>query len=272
MSSFLTDSNFKLFKDKIYHESGIHFSEINRPILESRIKERLRITNISTPETYFQFVISNKDELDTLLDAITTNLTNFFRNESHFKALDNIIIPEIASRKGSQNKKRLKIWSAGCSTGEEPYSVAISCLEKLPDPHNWQIQILASDISLKSLLIAKEGYYTSEKIVNVKPEYLEKYFDKLGNGYKVKDKIKSLIRFDFHNLKFDNGERDLDIVFCRNVIIYFDREAQIEVIQKFSLCSNEDMYLFIGHSESLFGMNTDFKFHKLGDACVYRKK
>ena len=272
MSSFLSDKDFNQFKEKIYDESGIHFSAVNRPILESRIKERLRVKKIETPQSYYELICGNRNELDYLLDSVTTNLTNFFRNDTHFEALSNQVLPEIIQRKTAENKKKIKVWSAGCSTGEEPYSIAIAILERLSNYEGWHIDILASDISLKSLIVAKEGFYNSNKVENVKPDYLLKYFDEADGGYQIKDAVKSLCRFDYHNLKFDNGERDIDIIFCRNVIIYFDRTAQLEVIKKFSECSNEEGYLFIGHSESLFGMETSYKFHKIGKACVYRMK
>lgn len=270
--NFLTDNDFHLFKDKIYQESGIHFSDINRPILESRIKERLKLKKMESPQDYFNIIIANKDELDYLLDSVTTNLTSFFRNEGHFNSLREEVIPEIIARKKGSMQKRIKIWSAGCSTGEEPYSLAIALLEILSEDKSWDIKILASDISLKSLLVAREGYYSKDKLDSVNPDYLKKYFNQTEGGYRIRDFVKSLIRFDFHNLKFDNGERDFDIILCRNVIIYFDRVAQQEVIKKFGICLNEDGYLFIGHSESLFGMESEFKFHKMNHACVYRKK
>ncbi len=267
--SYLKDEEFQKFKDLIYNESGIHFSNVNRPILESRVRERLKITNLEKPMDYFKLVMSDKNETITLLDSVTTNLTRFFRNESHFNALREVVIPEIVKRK--KQDKKIKIWSAGCSTGEEPFSIAILLLEVIKDYYSWVIDILASDISLKSLMVAKKGFYTKERVESVDKQILNKYFDEKDNGYQIKDFIKDLVRFDYHNLKFDNGERDLDIIFCRNVIIYFDRKAQEEVIKKFSLTLNDEGYLFIGHSESLFGMDTDFKFHKIGNGCVYRK-
>ncbi len=267
--SYLKDEEFEKFKDLIYNESGIHFSNMNRPILESRIKERLKVKKLTEPLEYFKLVHSDKNETMTLLDSVTTNLTRFFRNESHFQALREIVFPEIINRK--KDEKKIKIWSAGCSTGEEPFSIAIMLLEVLKDNYTWNIDILASDISLKSLMVAKKGLYNKERVEAVKKDVLDKYFEKTDNGYQIKDFVKDLVRFDYHNLKFDNGERNIDIIFCRNVIIYFDRKAQEEVIQKFSLSLNDDGYLFIGHSESLFGMDTDFKFHKIGNACIYRK-
>lgn len=267
--SYLKDEEFQKFKDLIYNESGIHFSNINRPILESRIKERLKFTKLEKPMDYFNLVVSNKNETMTLLDSVTTNLTRFFRNDTHFDSLRKVVLPEIIKRKN--NEKKIKIWSAGCSTGEEPYSIAIEILEAIKDNYSWSIDILASDISLKSLMVAKKGFYNKERVESVDKKILNKYFDEVEGGYQIKAFVKDLVRFDYHNLKFDNGERNLDIVFCRNVIIYFDRKAQEEVIRKFSIALNDEGYLYIGHSESLFGMDTDFKFHKIGNACVYRK-
>ncbi len=265
---FLTDQEFTLIKDLIYKESGISFSDINRPILESRIKERCRKKQIEIPEEYYKIVSADHEELKILLDSVTTNLTKFFRNDAHFKALKHGIIPEIVKRKLDRH---IKIWSAGCSTGEEPYSILIYLYENLPDPDTWNINIIASDISLKSLLVAKEGYYTKERCDAIPEAYLAKYFDKIDKGYKIKDFFRKLIRFDYHNLKYDNGERDFDIILCRNVIIYFDKKAQEEVVGKFSKALHKDGYLFLGHSESLYGMDTDFKFSKIEDAIIYRK-
>ncbi|MDH5682775.1 MAG: protein-glutamate O-methyltransferase CheR, partial [Spirochaetota bacterium] len=148
----LSDDVFNLFKDKIYQESGIHFTVVNRPILESRIRERLRQHNLDSARDYYTIINNDSSELKLLLDCVTTNLTSFFRNEAHFIALKDIVFPEIVKRKTAQGRKKLKIWSAGCSTGEEPYTIAVLALEHIPMPDSWTIEILASDISLKSLL------------------------------------------------------------------------------------------------------------------------
>jgi chemotaxis protein methyltransferase CheR len=265
---YLSIDEFNLIKDVIYHESGISFSDTNRPILESRIKERCRKNQITSPTDYYNLVKDNPEELKLLLDSVTTNLTKFFRNDSHFKTLKEDVIPELSKRKVD---RKIKVWSAGCSTGEEPYSVLMYLEEYLPDPDSWSIEIIASDISLKSLLVAKAGFYPTERCEVIEPSFLSKYFDAVDNGYKIKDFYKAKIRFDYHNLKYDNGERDFDIILCRNVIIYFDKKAQEEVIKKFETCLSKDGYLFLGHSESLYGMQTAFKFNKIGDACLYRK-
>jgi len=265
---YLTDEEFNLIKDLIYKESGISFSNINRPILESRIKERCRQKKIDLPKEYYQIVLKDTEELKILLDSVTTNLTKFFRNDTQFVALRENVIPELIKKK---TDKKIKVWSAGCSTGEEPYSIAMYFYEYIPNPQAWEFSIIASDISLKSLLVAKTGFYSDERCESIEKGFLGKFFDKVENGFQIKDFLKTPIRFDYHNLKNDNGERNFDIIMCRNVIIYFDKKAQEELLNKFETSLNNDGYLFLGHSESLFGMNTGFKFSKIGDAIIYRK-
>ncbi len=269
MSDFLKDDQFEKFKELIYKESGIHFSNSNRSILESRLKERLRNAGLSDIDEYYSRILKDQEELRVLLDSVTTNLTRFFRNTLHFKTLENYVIPDIVQYKSEKNETRIRVWSAGCSTGEEPYSIAMVLKDKLDD--KFELDIVGSDLSLKSLMIAKEGYYPESRIQGVPPEYLEKFFEAKREGYQIKDEIKKIVRFDYHNLKYESGLKNVDILFCRNVIIYFDRTAQEEVINRFWKVMTNHSYLFIGHSESLFGMNTKFEFVKTNWATVYRK-
>jgi chemotaxis protein methyltransferase CheR len=163
----------------------------------------------------------------------------------------------------------IRFWSAGCSTGEEPYTIAMMMNEILPPA--WTYDILASDISLKCLMTAKEGFYAESRIDGIPPNYLLKYFDKVDGGYKVKPILQSKIKFDYHNLKNESGQKNFDILFCRNVIIYFDEAAQTAVINRFWNSMAPKSFLFIGHSESLFGMDTKFEFLKTEWATLYRK-
>ena len=264
---FLNDANFELYRDMIYKESGITFTPTNRSILESRLKERLREKGIDSVKTYYDKIISDKEELKGFLDSITTNLTRFFRNQAHFDALEKFVIPEVMKIKKTPGT--IRIWSAGCSTGEEPYTISMLMNEILPKP--WAYEILASDISLKCLMTAKEGFYADNRIVGIPDNYLAKYFDKVDGGYKIHADIHSKIKFDYHNLKNDSQQRNLDVVFCRNVIIYFDEVAQTAVIKRFWDSMASKSFLFIGHSESLFGMDTKFEFLKTEWATLYRK-
>jgi chemotaxis protein methyltransferase CheR len=269
MTGFLTDSDFEKFRALIYDESGIHFSESNRTILESRLKERLKKAEMDSVSSYYTLIKGNTEEMKTLLDSVTTNLTRFWRNTAHFQTFENHVVVDLVEHKKSTGDKKIKLWSAGCSTGEEPYSLAIVLKELLPP--GFTAEITASDISLKSLMIAKEGFYPETRISGVPEQYLTKYFEKKGNGYQIKDEIRSMIKFDYHNLKNDSGLRNLDTVFCRNVIIYFDETAQKAVINRFWEAMSNHSFLFIGHSESLFGMNTQFEFVKTEWATLYRK-
>jgi len=269
-SEFLNDADFEMYRSLIYSESGITFTPANRSILESRLKERLREKSVDSVKTYYSTIISNKEEMKGFLDAITTNLTRFFRNQAQFDAFEKHVIPELINniKKGSAGST-IKIWSAGCSTGEEPYTIAMLLSEILPSP--WKFEIIASDISLKCLMTAKEGFYADNRMDGIPDSYLKKYFDKVDGGYHVHPDIQQKIKFDYHNLKNDSGQRGIDVVFCRNVIIYFDEAAQTAVMNRFWDAMASKSFLFIGHSESLFGMDTKFEFVKTEWATLYRK-
>jgi chemotaxis protein methyltransferase CheR len=269
MSGFLADEEFEQFRRLIYNESGIHFSSSNRSILEGRLKERVKKAGASSVKSYYEHILQDEDELKSLLDSVTTNLTRFFRNHAHIQTFQYYVIPDLITHKKAQGDKTIRLWSAGCSTGEEPYTIAIVLQECLPPDMTYEI--VASDISLKSLMIAKEGFYNDNRITGVPDEYLQKYFDRRSDGYKISPKIKEHITFDYHNLKNDSGLRGLDVVFCRNVLIYFDEAAQKAAVDRFWETMSWHSFLFIGHSESLFGMQTGFQFLKTDWACIYKK-
>ena len=264
---FFSDADFSSYRNLIYNESGIHFTITNRSILESRLKEQLRNNSVPNVKAYFDIISRDKEELKLFLDSITTNLTRFFRNQAHFDALEHYVIPELMKIKTGTHF--IRVWSAGCSTGEEPYTIAMLLNEILPPP--WKYEIIASDISLKCLMTGKEGFYANTRIEGIPENYLKKYFDQIEGGYKIHSDIQSKIRFDYHNLKNDSGLNNLDVIFCRNVIIYFDEAAQNAVINRFWDALSGNSFLFIGHSESLFGMDTKFEFVKTQWATLYRK-
>ncbi len=269
MPDFLTDNDFKLFSDLIYKSSGITFSATNRSILESRLKERLREKKLEKVSEYYNILIKDSEEQKTLLDLVTTNLTRFFRNQPHFDALQHYVIPELVKIKKAEGKNKISIWSAGCSTGEEPYTIAMVMKKHLPT--GFTAEIMASDLSLKCLLVAKAGFYQEQKIAGIPDDYLKSYFNKVNEGYQVKSEIMQMVNFDYHNLKHDSKHTNFDLVFCRNVIIYFDDAAQRDVINRFWRAMSPKSFLFIGHSESLFGMDTKFEFLKTDWACFYKK-
>ena len=270
MEMVLSEQEFELFRNVIYNQSGINFSNSNRTVLESRLRERLRTSQLDTVRQYYDLILKNDEEMREFLDSVTTNLTRFFRNTAHFQTFENFVLPNLTEHKKNLHNSRVRIWSAGCSTGEEPYSVAIAVREKLDS--RFQIEIIGSDLSLKSLMTAKKGFYPESRVDGIPPAYLSRYFDRKRDGYQIRDEIKKMVRFDYHNLKFDSGLNNIDIIFCRNVLIYFDGPAQKAVVDRFWKAMTDHSFLFIGHSESLFGMNTKFEFVKTQWACIYRRR
>ena len=266
----ITEEYLELFKEFIYNKSGIRFNLINQVILESRIQSSMKERNILNVEDYYKLISADKQELKLFLDNITTNLTKFFRTESNFNLLKNKVLPIVLNNK--KDAETIHIWSSGCSTGEEPYSIAMTCLET-PNLYRNNVKIYATDISMQSLEVAKMGIYDKDKVSNISNEYLTKYFDEMPNGkYKVKDYIKNMITFEYHNLITPNNRYlNMDIVFCRNVLIYFDNESVKLTVNRFYDILNKHGFLFIGHSESLFGLDTKFKFNNIDDSIVYTK-
>ena len=269
MPDLLSDAEFEMFRKVIYDESGITFSGTNRSVLDSRIRELLRQKKLDSVAKYYTLILQNKEEMKEMLDSVTTNLTHFFRTQPHFDALINYVVPHLIDYKKQHGSDMIRVWSAGCSTGEEPYTIAMILKTILPPPFTFKIT--ASDISLKSLMVGRLGFYADNRMDGVPADYLAKYFTKSSGGYQVNRDIMDTINFDYHNLSHDSGKRDFDIVFCRNVLIYFDEAAQMAVIKRFWDAMAPHSYLFIGHSESLFGMKTKFEFLKTDWACLYQK-
>ena len=269
MLEILNDQDYEKFRKVIYDQCGITFSATNRSILDSRIKDLLRKKNIASPAEYLDLVLKNSEEMKIMLDSVTTNLTRFFRNQPHFDAFINYVIPAVIEQKKKGTDRTIKIWSAGCSTGEEPYTIAMIMKEICPP--GFDFRVTSSDISLKSLMVGQQGFYADNKVDGIPENYLAKYFTKVDGGYQVKKELQDTIHFDYHNLMNDSGARNLDVVFCRNVLIYFDEPAQLAVINHFYDSMGPHSYLYIGHSESLFGMKTQFEFLKTQWACLYKK-
>ena len=254
VSDVMTPDEFKLFRDLIHNECGIFLKEEKRDFLKMRVEKRLKTLSIGSYFNYYRYVKDerNRRELSSLLDSITINETYFFRNTPQFEILRERVIPELIERKRKAGDYNLMAWSAGCATGEEPYSIAIEiwrCIET-----------------------GQKGVYSGEKLKDVPPEYLAKYFIYSDESYQVLDNVKRLVIFDFHNLKHENGLTEVDVVFCRNVMIYFDIEEQKRIVARFQKVLNTDGYLFLGHAESLQGIaNGDFRFLYLNKGTAYQK-
>lgn len=269
----LTDEEFKKFSKLIYEESGIFLRESKITLLSNRLRKRLKALNLDTFSEYFNIIsrLSDKTkEIEALIDVVSTNETYFFRNEKQFEALTTVCFPELAARKDSQ--KKLRIWSAGCSTGEEPYSISICILDNIRLFQNWKIEIIATDIAPSVLEFARKGVYSGRRIEKVSKEHLNKYFiqDKINNEfYAVTNNVKSNVYFSMLNLFKDPYPTDIDIIFCRNVMIYFDKEHQRKLLSGFYASIQKSGYLFLGHSETIHSISDDFIYRKILNTPIY---
>ncbi len=273
----LTEDLFKSITDFIYRYSGLYFGEDARYILERRLQKRILQLHLNSFRKYYYHLLYDRDghkEVDSLVDLLTTNETYFFREKAQLKAFIEEIIPELTERKKQQGSRTIKLWSAGCSTGEEPYTIAMLILEKKL-LSAWDISIQACDINKSVLQNARTGIYRESAFRSTEPYFKRKYFDDLGdNTYKIKDEVRRLINFGWVNLYDEKKSAlvgNLDVIFCRNVIIYFDREAKRKVIDSFYENLNQEGYLLLGHSESLLNITTNFKLKHLKYDMVYQK-
>jgi chemotaxis protein methyltransferase CheR len=271
----MTDDEFRLFRDLIHKECGIFFANGKKGFLSTRIAQRIELASLNSFYRYYRFLQGNgadqKAELMRLLDLLTINETGFFRNRPQFELLEQKVLPEIVGSKKASFDTGLRIWSAGCSTGEEPYSIAISVLESLPFRQDWDIRIYASDLALSVLETAASGIYASSRLEGIGDERRRRYFESCAGGYIVRDDVKRLVIYDFHNLKHENGLKNLDIIFCRNVLIYFDPEEQNKVLDKFIRALKPGGFLFLGHSESVLGLTDELEFVHHNKGTAYRK-
>jgi chemotaxis protein methyltransferase CheR len=255
----LSDEIFGLFQNLIYKTAGIRLSSQKKGLLSSRLLRRLKKLGIDSLHEYYRMVEDDSDELVEMLNCISTNTTHFFRENHHFEYLKNKTMPELLRIKSSE--KTIRIWSAGCSTGEEPYSIAITLCEALGDMRGWDIKVLATDISTKVLDAAWSGIYEYEAVSDMPEDIVRRYFLR-GTGenigkVKVRDFLKDMIRFRRLNLKEGAYpfKRKFDVIFCRNVMIYFDEGMKQHVLSMFHRHLSDSGYLFLGHSETMLGSN-----------------
>ncbi|MDH4027741.1 MAG: protein-glutamate O-methyltransferase [Nitrospirota bacterium] len=275
----MSQEDFRRISEFVQKELGIMMPPAKRIMVQSRLQKRLRALRMSSYKQYCEYVFSPRGiegELVHMIDLVTTNKTDFFREPAHFEYLISTAVPELARLTGAGAGKQLMIWSAGCSTGEEPYTLAMVLQDYAEKslPRKFAYTILATDISTKVLNIAQKGIYSVDRITPVPMEFRKKFL------LRSRDREKGLVMFNreireiirFRRLNFmdeDFGFREpLDIIFCRNVIIYFDRNTQKKLFNQFYRHMTPGGYLFTGHSETLNGL--DVPFTRVGTA-VYRK-
>ncbi len=267
----LSDSDFNKLRDMIYNEAGIKLADVKKILMQSRLIKRLRELRLESFSEYYDYLVENyEDEKINFINAITTNKTDFFRENDHFEYMKKHILPEFEKKR----EKELRIWSAGCSTGEEPYTIAITLFDYFNGKIAPDFLLLATDIDTQVLDKAREGNYPVEHLSEVDPRYLKTYFTyhqtERGGVYSVKDQLKDVVYFRRLNLLQDEYpmKKKFDIIFCRNVIIYFDRETQKKLFEKYYSYLKDDGYLLIGHSENITSITDKFT---LAGRTIYRK-
>ncbi|MCK5147496.1 protein-glutamate O-methyltransferase CheR [bacterium] len=265
-------------RDLVYQETGMFFPDEKRYYFESRFNKRVKALTLRGFNEYFLFLKSGKDrknELNLLMNELTINETSFFRNKPQFSALEKIIIPEIVKAKEGTALKKLKLWSAGCSSGEEVYTLAMIANEMQKTIlKGWNIEIVGTDISKRVLAKAESGLYREYAVKNMPELYKKKYITQKGDEYQVDPGLNKIIKFTHFNLNDDMAMmfmKGFDIIFCKNVLIYFDINSKKRVIQHFFNSLIKGGYLFVGFSESLFGINDRFKLIHYPGGMVYRK-
>lgn len=264
----LTDREFKMFRDLIFEKSGINLRKGKKELVRTRLGSRIKAKNLKSFEDYFRYIKEDKsnDELLNALDAISTNLTSFFREIKHFQFIEEKIIPELMAEKKPAGNQALRAWSAGCSSGEEPYTILFTLLENVELSNSWEIKLLATDISLEMLEKAISGVYSEDKMTDVPKHMIGRYFRKGSNEnaglYRVKPEIRRLAHFRRFNLMTYQFpfKYKFDFIFCRNVMIYFDKSTQQSLILKLYDALANGGYLLIGHAESLTGIEHQFKY------------
>jgi chemotaxis protein methyltransferase CheR len=274
----LSPEDFSLFQELLIEASGLQFEESRNQSLHLALWQRLEHRGYDSYREYYnllKFHPEGRLEIRELLDLITIGETYFFRNKAQFNVLMRFVLPEIIKRKIFTGDPCIRVWSAGCSRGDEAYSIAIAIMEVLLSYSEWNIFILGTDINRNGLACSEEAIYIQKDIGHLEKEYLDKYFNIRGSTYVLKEDVKALVRFEYHNLAKDpfmtETMQNIDIIFCRNVIIYFDAQTTQQVIENFYNCLAEDGYLFLGHTETLWQVNNKFERVEFPQTFIYKK-
>jgi chemotaxis protein methyltransferase CheR len=272
----IQDDDVKLFQDLICRKSGIHLEGSRLDALRAGLYSRMESKGVTSPGQYYRFLLFHPEgqkELEELLSYITVNETYFFRNKAHFAALKDRILVKLVkeNREGS-----IKVWSAGCSTGEEPYSIAMTILDLMQDRRDLQIEILGTDVDKQALAKAEKGMYRKRSLRITEEKYRSKYFSADNGEFEIDNRLRDMVQFKHFNLIEAPYPRpssgDWDIIFCRNVVIYFNRESLRHVANSFHSVLADNGYLFMGHSETLDGISNEFSLVEIDGTFIYTKK
>ncbi|OQZ04260.1 MAG: hypothetical protein B6D34_04610 [Candidatus Brocadia sp. UTAMX1] len=265
----IKDKEFYLFQRLIYNESGISLTSAKKELLKSRLMKRLRERSLTSFKEYYQYVTevdTTGEELISMLDCISTNLTEFFREPAHFEFLSKRVLPVLLATKKGRHEKKIRVWCAGCSTGEEPYTISMILAEFIERIGEWDVKILATDLSTRVLKKAVQGIYARDRLraipIQMQNSYFEKVIYNFKDCYQIKDFVRNTVVFRRLNLTDEAFpfKGQFDFIFCRNVMIYFNKQTQSNLVSKFYKHLVPDGYLFIGHSESLTGTDSKFRY------------
>ncbi len=263
----LSDKNFQLISKLVYEHCGINLHSGKRELVRARLAKRLRTLKIPTFDAYIKFALgdSTGKEFTKLIDSLSTNLTSFFRERQHFEYLDKVFYPAMLNRKSKNGDYRIRAWSAGCSSGEEPYTIAITLLDVTSGKGRWDVKVLATDISTEILDTAKAGIYDEKRVGPVSGPQKQKYLvckkSEGGLNYEVGESLRDVVCFGHLNLMGEWPVKGpLDFIFCRNVMIYFDKKTQERLVNRYWHLLDSGGLLFTGHSESLTGIKHKFNY------------
>jgi chemotaxis protein methyltransferase CheR len=273
-STTITEEDFLKFKEFFYRRTGISFERSKRYFVDKRLMERIEATRTGNFRGYFTLLRfqASGEELQQLTNIMTVNETYFLREEYQFKCLVDSILPQIIHRR--VNKDAIRIWCIPSSSGEEPYSVAIYLLENWPGIQEWDIEIISSDIDTSILRRARVGRYSARSVQYLPDPWLKKYFENVGDEYQLCDDLREAVEFTRVNLAEPSDTlsyRNFDVIFCRNLLIYFDDASRKTASETFYEALNPGGYLCLGHSESMSRISSLFEVRKFPEAIVYRK-
>lgn len=270
---------FETLSDFVYRKAGIRFEPKKLYFLSKRIHRRMEELGIDTAFEYIRklrFADQDGSEFQSLINLLTVNETYFFRDFPQLLSFAEHCLPELTSRKNAQGERVLRIFSAGCSTGEEPYTLAIILLAMMEDIKKWKIEIVAGDIDQNVLVKARRGTYETRSLRDVPPEYLSSYFSKQSNGsYTLNSEVKRMVRFEHMNLAGKEAVRQqgkFDFIFCRNLLIYFDDQSRKQLVDRFYVALSPGGFIFLGSSESVGRITTGFQVKRAGGHLVYYKE
>ena len=255
----------------IEERTGIHFDASRERFFSTRVREHLHARGMARGTDLLRAVRKSNVEYEALLEKLLTQETTFFRYPAVFEAFEKRVLPELHVKKFWKNPRTLRVWSAGCSTGEEPYSIAITILDSLNLAEAWDVEILATDVGRQALKHAERGIYSGRSIASVNERQMAAHFAAVEGGQQVKPRISKIVTFVQMNLASPVYVGKMDLIFCMNVLIYFSEERRRSLVQRFYDALEPGGYLFLGHSESISKMPVKFQAIVLGDCILYRK-